>query len=296
MRSCLWSRHRVPPSRRIPTRPHLHPPRRGLSVPGRSGDGLRAPLKAATFTSLGQGSGGIRGRSSRLRVRVQALRQSAARSQVQAVAACAVVFEIVTSVYPTFAGPPDLQCSRSPDSYALLQLLELSVVNRELVSTEPREAIEHVDEHRGTEPRILGQCQLEQALEPESSFDSHEIHVVPGFGPTEYGKHLVRGQFLTRQHGEPWTLFDRQKSRIGRQVQFGGVIGAGYRQPREPRVLQDPLDLEAGNAQCTFRRRNQPVNRFRIESEEVEIPRPPVDIASNDECRPAGQSEACSLG
>lgn len=80
-------------------------------------------------------------------------------------------------------------------------------------------------------------------------------------------------------------MSDRQESRIGRPVQFGGVIVACHRQPREPRVLQDPLDPEAGTAQRPFRRRNQSVDRFRIESEEVGVPRPPVDVTSNDTCR-----------
>ncbi len=211
-------------------------------------------------------------------------------------AACAVALEVVSAVYPTFAGPPDLLRSRSPDSYAPPRRIELPVVDRQPVSTEPREAVEHVDEHRRTEPRILGRGQFEPALEPESPLDSQEIHAVPGFGPPEHGKSLSAAGSSPDSTGSPGPCpIGRSRASVARSssVASSSRVTGSLVNPEccKIRSTPKPAPRNAPSAAGTNRSTDSASSPKKSGSRVLRSTSPRTIRAAT-----AGQSNVCSVG
>jgi hypothetical protein len=78
----------------------------------------------------------------------------------------------------------------------MLEFLKPNIVDWELVPPKAWEAIQHFGEDDRAEATVLLASQFEETGKPKARLDGHEIDVVAGLCPAEYGEHLVSGELF----------------------------------------------------------------------------------------------------
>ena len=86
-----------------------------------------------------------------------------------------------------------------------------------------------------------------------------------------------------------------EQSRIGSQVDLGAIVLALDDESGESGTDLNSLDAEACTPERRLHGREQPIDRFNGQAEEVEIPSLAVHISAGDQGGAAGEREVCRL-
>jgi hypothetical protein len=149
----------------------------------------------------------------------------------------------------------------APALDASLEPLVGSVVEVELVLSEPREVAKHVSEDRWGEAAVLLSCKPAESVKAVARLNCREVHEVACLGSAEDGENLVDGELLAAEHRGRRSGLGRKESRVGGEVELCAVVRALNDKAGEAGVLLNVMDDEPGVAKCAIGGREEAIDR-----------------------------------